>query len=831
MKLIIWLLLIAGLVVLLAKVRASFKAWSIGIAIALLLMKLVGFLGWPSFVLLSVVFAVIALPLNLTGVRRRFLSKPMLAQVKRILPPMSDTERTAIEAGTVWWEAELFSGRPRWEKLLQTPIPHLTDQERAFLDGPVEELCAMLDDWRIGEELHDLPPEVWDFIKKNRFFGMIIPERFNGLGFSAYAHSEVVLKIATRSVDAAVTVMVPNSLGPAELLLHYGTEDQKNHYLPRLALGEEIPCFGLTSPSAGSDASSIPDAGYVCQAEFEGKQVLGLRTSWEKRYITLGPVATVLGLAFKAFDPDGLLGEQADLGITCALIPVNTPGVDIGRRHNPMSGAFMNGPNSGKDVFIPMDWVIGGQAGVGNGWRMLMESLSAGRGISLPSLGTAAGKFAARQTGNYARVRKQFRLPIGKFEGVEEALARIGGITYMMDAARVLTTAALDMGEKPSVVSAILKYHNTEGMRQVVNDAMDVHGGRGICKGPSNYLARVYQAIPVGITVEGANILTRSMIIFGQGAMRCHPYLLAELQAAADDDAARALEKFDDALFRHIGLTTKNSARSLVFGLTRGALAPSPVSGPTAKYWRRLARMSAAYALISDVTLLFLGGALKRKEKLSGRFADALIYMFICSAVLKRWEDHGRPQDDLPLVEWSAMYSLFQVQNALDEILRHFPSFIIGQILRFIVLPLGRGYRHPNDELGHKVASLLLEPSDTRDRLTSGCYISPDVNDVTGRMEHAFKVVLEAEAIEKQVRKMGARRPDTMDYEVWLQGLVAQQTINQAEAEQLRAAYIATRVAIMVDDFETIGNAASSKKKTTARKKRSVRKKPDAAQA
>ncbi len=581
---------------------------------------------------------------------------------------MSDTERDAIEAGSVWWESELFRGAPDWGQLLHYKTPVLSDEEQVFLDGPVDQLCAMIDDWDITHNLMDLPEDMWAFLKKHRFFGMIIPKKYGGLEFSAYGHSSVVMKISSRSISAGVTVMVPNSLGPAELLLHYGTEAQKDYYLPRLADGREIPCFALTGPDAGSDAGSIPDTGVVCKGDFEGKKVIGLKLNWEKRYITLGPVATVLGLAFKVYDPDGLLGGEVDRGITCALIPADTPGVEIGNRHFPMNAAFQNGPNSGKDVFIPMDYLIGGEKNIGKGWRMLVKSLSAGRGISLPAMGASAGKSAARVTGAYARIRKQFNTSIGKFEGVEESLARIGGLAYMMEAGRLLTVSALDSGEKPSVITAILKYHNTEKMRQVINDSMDIHGGRGICMGPSNYIARAYQAVPVGITVEGANILTRSMIIFGQGAIRCHPYLVKEMDAATQIDETAGRLAFDSALVGHIGYFATNICRAFVYGISGSHLAESPLPGRMSTYYKRLGQMSAAFAATSDLALMILGGAFKRKEKLSGRFADALSYMFYASAVLKKFEDDGRPRLDIPLVEWSAQ-------------VRYSTSRVVGQIL------------------------------------------------------------------------------------------------------------------------------------------------------
>jgi len=604
-----------------------------------------GFLAGAIGVVLTLAAIAVAVLFNVEPLRKRFVSTPLLKYVKAVLPPMSETERAAIDAGTVWWEAELFRGVPAWKNLLAYPEATLSAEEQAFVDGPTEELCSMLDDWEITYGLNDLPESVWQYIKDNRFLGMVIPKEYGGLGFSAIGHSEVVMKLSTRSVTGGVSVMVPNSLGPAELLLHYGTDEQKNHYLPRLAKGQEIPCFALTGPTSGSDAGAMPDYGIVCKGEFEGKEVLGLRVTWEKRYITLGPIATLLGLAFKAYDPDHLLGDEEDLGITCALIPTDTPGVNIGRRHFPLNHAFMNGPNSGQDVFVPMEWIIGGQPMLGKGWRMLMESLSVGRGISLPSSGVASGKATSRNVGAYARVRTQFNLPVGKFEGVQEALGRIAGLTYIMDAGRRLTCAAIDQGEKPSVVSGILKYFNTEAMRTVMNDSMDIVGGKGICMGPGNFVGRPYQGVPVGITVEGANILTRSMIIFGQGAMRCHPFLVEEINAASNPDRDQALDQFDTALRGHIGYGIQNGARAFFHGLTKGRFAGSPVNDPSAKYYRRLSRMSAAYSFLSDFAMLFLGGALKRKEMLSGRFADGLVYMYMASAVLKRFEDTGRRPD------------------------------------------------------------------------------------------------------------------------------------------------------------------------------------------
>lgn len=801
MGILFWLVTAGLLLFLVSRTRFGLPVATVAGAVILFVAAKFGFLSGFFGGVLALLFIGIAVVFNVRSVRHRLVSLPLLKYVRAVLPPMSDTERAAIDAGTVWWEADLFRGSPDWDKLISYPEATLTADEQAFVDGPVEELCSIMDDWEITYELNDLPPRVWRFIKDGRFLGMVIPKEYGGLGFSAMAHSEVVTKLATRSVTGAVSVMVPNSLGPAELLLHYGTDEQKNYYLPRLAVGEEIPCFALTGPSAGSDAGAMPDFGIVCKGQHEGQEVLGMRVTWDKRYITLGPVATLLGLAFKAYDPDQLMGDVEDLGITCALIPTNTEGVEIGRRHFPLNQAFMNGPNSGKDVFIPMEWIIGGQEMVGQGWRMLMESLSVGRGISLPSNGVASGKSVSRFVGAYARVRKQFNLPIGKFEGIEEALGRIAGLTYTMDAGRRLTCAALDQGEKPSVVSAILKYYNTENMRTVVNDGMDIIGGKGICMGPNNFLGRPYQAIPVGITVEGANILTRSLIVFGQGAIRCHPWLMDEISAASLPNRQEALESFDEALMGHIGYAAQNGARSFFHGLTKGVFAPAPIDGPNAKYYRRLSRMSAAYSFLADFAMLFLGGGLKRKEMLSGRFADGLMHMYMASAVLKRFEDTGRPEADQPLLEWSVRYALFQTQVALDQILRNFPNTPIGLILRGIVFPLGRRYRTPNDKLTQACARILLSESEARDRLTEGVYLSADPLDVTGSIEHALKMVLAANDAERKLKAARRTKPYGMDYPTWLQHLTEEDVIDKAEAQLLLSAAEATHRVVMVDDF------------------------------
>ncbi len=735
--------------------------------------------------------------------RLRFISEPMLKLFRRVSPGMSQTEREALDAGSVWWDGELFSGHPDWKKLRQFPAPKLSEEEQAYLSGPVETLCQMLNDWDITHERSDLPPEVWQFIKDNGFFSMIIPKSYGGLEFSALAHSSVVMKISTRSITAAVSIMVPNSLGPGKLLMEYGTEAQKNHYLPRLAAGAEIPCFALTNPHAGSDAGAIPDYGIVCRQAFEGKEdVLGIRLTWDKRYITLGPVATLLGLAFKLYDPDHLLGDEEQLGITLALIPTDTPGVEIGRRHLPLDIVFMNGPNSGKDVFIPLDWIIGGVERVGQGWRMLMECLSDGRGISLPALSTGAGKLASRTVGGYSRIRRQFKLPIGRFEGIEEALARIGAYTYMMDAARTLTAVALDRGEKPSVISAIVKYHLTEGMRQVINDGMDVLGGAGICLGPRNLLGRAYQSIPISITVEGANILTRTMIIFGQGAIRSHPWIFKELDALGEEDPEVSLEKFDRALFGHMGFYFSNLFRSLWHALTSSRFVLVKAKRPTRRYYQHLTRMSAAFALYTDVALMTLGGSLKRREKISGRLGDILSQMYLASAALKRFEDQGRPREDLPLLHWVCQNSLYEIQKAFDGLFQNLPSRWNTFWLRWFIFPLGQHFKAPSDKLGHQIAQLLITPSAARDRLTDGLYIPDSVEAQLGLIEDALHKVIAAEDAERRLRQ--ELKDYTPDYH-GLEGLLAaglkQRIISETEAQLIRDADAARTEVIKVDDF------------------------------
>jgi acyl-CoA dehydrogenase len=698
--------------------------------------------------------AVLVAILVVRPLRRAIISGFIFRVFKRILPSMSDTEREALEAGTVWWEGDLFRGNPDWKKLLAYPVPTLTAEEQSFLDVETSEACRMVNDWQVSHELYDLSPESWRYIKEKGFLGMIIPRKYGGLEFSAYAHSQVVTKLSTRCSALAVSVMVPNSLGPAELLLHYGTEQQKNHYLPRLAKGLEIPAFGLTSPWAGSDAASIPDVGIVCKGQYQGREVVGMRVTWDKRYITLAPVCTILGLAFRLYDPEGLLGDKKDIGITCALIPYDYPGVDTGRRPLPLNAVFVTGPTRGKDVFMPLDFIIGGPAMAGQGWRMLMECLAAGRSISLPASNTGMAKATARAVGAYARVRSQFNMAIGRFEGVEEPLTRIGAYTYLMDATRIMTAGAVDLGEKPSVVSAIAKYHVTERARQVVNDGMDIIGGKGICLGPSNFLGRAYQQLPVAITVEGANILTRSLIIFGQGAVRCHPYVLPEMHAVQNPDDAQGLIDFDAALFGHIGYTIKNGLRSLWYGLTGSRTVSVPDVAPeTRRYYQQLTRFSAAFAYIADISMMVMGGDLKRKEKLSARLGDVLAQMYLISATLKRYESDGRQQADAPLMHWAIWDSMYKAQEAFEGVIANYPNRFFAWWLHKIIFPFGHPYVVPSDSVGHLVARSLITPGATRERLTADCFVPTDAEEPVGAIEQALAATIEAEPIDAKIRE------------------------------------------------------------------------------
>jgi acyl-CoA dehydrogenase len=738
----------------------------------------------------------LALVFGLPPLRRMLVTRFIFAGMSRVLPRISDTERQALEAGTVWWDAELFSGRPDWRRMAAFQVQPLSEEERAFLDGPVEELCRLIDDHRIVRE-GDLPQEIWDFLRRHRFFGMIIPTEHGGLGFSAQAHSRVVTKVASRSSAAAVTVMVPNSLGPAELILHYGTDEQKRRYLPRLARGEEIPCFALTEPEAGSDAASGQSEGVVCHGMFEGREVLGLRLNWDKRYATLAPIATVIGLAFKLRDPEHLLGTEEHLGITCALVPSRLPGVEVGRRHDPLGVPFLNGPTTGKDVFIPIEFVIGGKAMAGQGWRMLMECLAAGRSISLPALSVGGAELSTRVTGAYATVREQFGLPIGRFEGIEERLGRIAGTTYLMNATRRLTAGAVDAGEKPAVVSAMIKYSLTELMRVVVNDAMDVTAGAGVSRGPRNTLALAYASLPIGITVEGANILTRCLIVFGQGAIRCHPSVLDEIEAVATHDLAR----FDRAFFRHVGLTARNAWRSFVLGTTGGLFARPRLAGPLDPYLGDLSRLSAAFAFLSDLAMGTLGADLKRREMLSGRMADALSWMYMASATMKRFVDDGEPAEDVLYARWAMETAIYRAGTAMDEVLANFPVVWV-RWMRPIVLPLGSSRRPPRDRLTARVGRSILEGGTGRARLTQDIFVPGASAPGLGALEDALAKTLLARPVEETLRQaVRQRRLARAPLSELVRTGLAAEIISSDEARLLESALAARKDVIQVDAF------------------------------
>ncbi|MBO2565160.1 acyl-CoA dehydrogenase FadE [Shewanella algae] len=797
MTTLLWILALLLVLGAAAYLRVSLLTATIAAAVVMAagsLLDVTGLISW-------IIFLVIALPLNLSAFRQSVITRPLLKLYRGIMPEMSSTEKEAIEAGTTWWEADLFAGNPNWKKLHNYPVARLSAEEHAFLEGPVEEVCRMVNQHMISHQLADLPAEVWQFLKDKGFFAMIIKKKYGGLEFSAYAQSRVLQKLAGVSSELASTVGVPNSLGPGELLQHYGTPEQQDHYLPRLAKGLEVPCFALTSPEAGSDAGAIPDFGVVCKGQWQGEEVLGMKLTWNKRYITLAPVATVLGLAFKLKDPEHLLGDKEELGITCALIPTDVEGVETGRRHFPLNCMFQNGPTRGKEVFVPLSFIIGGPKMAGQGWRMLVECLSVGRGITLPSNSAGGVKTAALATGAYARIRRQFKLPIGKLEGIEEPMARIGGNAYLMDAVTSLTTTGIDLGEKPSVISAIVKYHLTDRMQKCVIDAMDIHGGKGVCLGPNNYLGRGYQAAPIAITVEGANILTRSMIIYGQGAIRCHPYVLAEMESAFDTDVNRGLNNFDAALFGHIGFTTSNLIRSLWMGLTGSRFSNAPFADKTKRYYQHMNRFSANLALLSDLAMATLGGNLKRKERISARLGDLLSQLYLASATLKRYQDEGRQSEDLPLVQWAVEDALYKLQSSLDDLLDNFPAGL-GGVLRLVLFPFGRPLKRPSDVLDHKVAKIMQTPCASRDRLGKGQFWEACDNNAVGIQEQTFKDILAAEPLYDKVCKAAGKRLPFM----WLDKVAAEGkalgVLSDDEVALLERAEIGRMKSINVDDFD-----------------------------
>lgn len=838
---LMWFLLFAGGGIYLAYNRVNLATATVAAGAALFIYSIAGSPPFLWLLLLWLLFAVMVVA-NLRDFRREKITRPALAAYRKMLPSMSDTEREALEAGSIWWDGELFSGMPDWDRLMSFPPPKLSIEEQAFIDGPCEELCRMLDDWEICHERGDMPPQVWDFIKKHKFFAMIIPKKYGGLEFSAYANAMVIAKLASRSTVASSTVGVPNSLGPAELLLHYGTEEQKQRYLPGLASASEIPCFALTSPQAGSDAAALIDSGVVCKGEWQGEEIIGIRLNWDKRYITLAPVATVLGLAFKLYDPEHLIGDRDAYGITAALIPTDTPGVVAGRRHNPLGIVFQNGPTSGKDVFVPLDYIIGGRDMAGKGWKMLVELLSVGRAITLPSTAAGGGQTASYVTGAYAQLRRQFGLPVAKFDGVGEALSRIAGHTYIMNAAVSVTSGAIDQGEKPAVPAAILKYHCTELGRKVANDAMDVHGGKGIMMGPKNYIGRGYMATPIAITVEGANILTRSLIIFGQGAIRCHPFVLRELHAAQDDDLERGLAEFDDALFSHIGYAISNLGRSFFMALTHAKFSRVPLNTPTRRYYQNINRYSAAFALAADFAMLTLGGKLKQKELLSARLGDVLSSMYLASAVLKHFENQGRRAIDLPLVEWSVRTLMYQAQEQLHSFLRNFPNRPVAFFLRCFIFPRGRTYSAPSDELGQKIVDLITHTGEARERLSEQAYTTIEPGNPAGLLQEALLLSEKLAPLERRLRqafKEGLIPSEYLGFQI--EEGEREGVIDASEAAELRDYHHKVLELMAVDDFaaEELGRAAgvdrddaapdrtrsAAKSKARARRKSTSRKK------
>ena len=796
-----WITLIVALAVLsaLAFIGRGFLAWIAAVAVALLGWRIAGVQHHALFSACVIAALVLAVLFGLPLLRRQLVTRFVMPVFAKVLPKLGATERIALEAGTVWWDGDLFGGMPDWNKLLAFAPAPLREDEQAFLDGPTLELCRRLDDWAVYQQ-RDLPPEIWQYIKEQRFLGMVIPQEYGGLGFSAIAHSRVVTRIASRSVTAAVTVMVPNSLGPGELLLHYGTDDQKQKYLGRLARGEDIPCFALTGPEAGSDAAATQSEGIVERRVIDGVEVLGLRLNWKKRYITLAPVATLIGLAFRLKDPNRLIGDVEDRGITCALIPRATPGIDIGLRHDPMGVPFMNGPIVGKDVFVPLDEaVIGGREQIGNGWRMLMESLAAGRSISLPALSIGASQLCTRICGAYATVREQFDTPIGRFEGIEEPLARIAGLTYLMTAARTLTCGALDAGEKPAVIGNICKAYLTDSMRQVVSDAMDIRAGSAIQRGPRNTLARAWDAVPIGITVEGANILTRTMMIYGQGAIRCHPFVQKEIDAVAKDDLAA----FDRALFGHVNLFFTRAVRAKLLAWTSSRLAAKPDTHDLGRYYQHLSRFSAAFTILSDTAMGTLGGSLKRREKLSGRLADALAWLYLASATLKRYHDEPKTRPNHALARWATELALYRIQEALAGVLDNLPMRGVAFVLKMAIFPLGTRFRPPSDALGSEVARDILEDRAARRALTADVFVPPAAEPGLGALEAALDKAVRAIPIETKLRdavRAGKldRAPGYMLDEFGVQAGV----ISGDEYDLLNEARDARDEVIAVDAFE-----------------------------
>lgn len=800
------LLILLGLLIQLFVIWALFyfeASRTVGSVLAIVTAILCSVLITPWSLLLGVPIIIASIILLITPLRDALISRPAFKVLSNAMPSMSTTEREALDAGTSWWEKELFMGAPDWEKFDQYPYPVLSAEEQAFLDNEVQQLCSMLDEWQIHHQDKDLPPEVWQFIKDNGFLGLIIPKSFGGKQFTPFAQSRIMSKIASRSLTAAVSCMVPNSLGPGELLLHYGTEEQKQRYLPGLANGTEVPCFGLTSPEAGSDAGAIPDTGVVCHGQYQGQQVLGLKMNFSKRWITLAPIATVIGLAFKLYDPEGLLGDKTkvEYGITCALIPADHEGIQIGPRHNP-GAPFMNGTVEGRDVFIPLDWIIGGQQNAGKGWRMLMECLGVGRGISLPALATAAGEMSYLLVGAFASVRQQFKISVGHFEGVQEATSDIASDAYMLESFRYLVTCGLNQGGTPAVMTAMAKYYATETMRKVVNHGMDVVGGRAIQLGPRNFLALTYQSIPVAITVEGANILTRSLMIFGQGSMRCHPYLFEELQLLQAEDKAAAFKEFSPLLFKHLAYTFNRAAKALAFSITGGSDEGSKNADNFSKgYYSKINRFSADFALTADMALGILAGDLKRKEMLSGRLADIHAHLFIATAILKYYEQGQRTEAEQKHAELALNKALYQVQEAFFGFYENFPMPLAAAMVKLICFPFGRPIAAPSDQLKQEVAQLMMQEHAFREQLKQHVYYSTDANDVMGRMESTFQSLLQLQLLWNKFKKAESKDQFSgLTFEAHIANAIETGFITTAEAESLLD-YNAKRYDSMLTDI------------------------------
>ncbi len=812
---LIWLLVFLALALALAWRPATLRTTLGVMGLSLFAFSVLGPEATLFKGLLWLLFAALSTALLLPSVRHDYLLRPAMNYARRRLPRLSPTEAQAMEAGTVGWEAELFSGRPDWYKLLSIRTPELSPGEQAFLDGPVETFCKLLKDWEISHELADLPPKAWDYLKQHRFFGLEIPTEYGGLGFSAGAHAAVLRKIASApaGMTASSIVAVPNSLGPAALLLKYGTPEQQQRYLPALARGDDIPCFALTSPSAGSDAGAITDHGVVCRGRWQNEDIIGIRLNWDKRYISLAPVASLIGLAFQLSDPEGLVGDQPSLGMSCALIPARLPGIEIGKRHLPLNAPFMNGPVRGRDVFVPLDCLIGGLDLAGQGWRMLTQCLATGRAISLPAGSSGLLQGLARQSGAYARIREQFGRPIGEFEGVAEALGRIGGRTYAATALSRMTAAAVDTGERPSVASAIAKYHCTDLMRKAAADAMDIHAGKGVMLGPNNWLGRTWQAAPIHATVEGANILTRSMMIYGQGALRAHPYLLREIQALDKDDIAA----FESLLGAHFGHLSRAASRAFVLALCDARLASAP-AGPAAAHYRQLARYSAAFALVGDFCALSLGAELKLRESLSGRLADVLSWLYIASASLKQFAEDGARIEDAPLLDWVCAQAGVEIETALDGLIRHLPSRPLAWLARLLVFPLGRRQRPAADSTLWSIAQLLQTPGDARDRLTADAWVSTDPRRPTGRLERCLHSVVKNTSLWRRLRR--AQRDGQLPLlaeDACIDAAESAGILSGPEALALREAQDLLGKVCAVDEFTS---AALAHRKTPARPSR-----------